>query len=326
MPQLLTESLDPAERERTHRHIEACAVCREEWDAFRNTWTLLGEVPEVPVPARVRAKFLSAIDPQAVEPRVLPFHRRPATRWLAQAAAVVVVAGGSYFAGNRTAPVRLAPTPPQVTSIQEVATPFSIAESHVVKAKALSPEIHGRPDIQNVAFVDPDPTDGQIGVSFDVTSRVTVTGSPTDKSIVRLLSYMLEDQESAAPWRSTAIGWVRQTYTNPKHADPEIVGALEKVLRNEDHEGVRINAIDTLRTLPPQMSTDSTRSALIDALRSDPNPAVRMKAVEALAKLASSGVTLDAATVDTLRQKASQDSENLYVRVKAAEALSNIRP
>ena len=30
--------------------------------------------------------------------------------------------------------------------------------------------------------------------------------------------------------------------------------------------------------------------------------------------------------VDTLRQKASQDDENLYVRVKAAEALSDIKP
>jgi HEAT repeat protein len=35
-------------------------------------------------------------------------------------------------------------------------------------------------------------------------------------------------------------------------------------------------------------------------------------------------VTLDPAAVDMLRQKASQDDENLYVRVKAAEALSNI--
>ncbi|MGZ7033224.1 MAG: HEAT repeat domain-containing protein, partial [Thermoanaerobaculia bacterium] len=69
-----------------------------------------------------------------------------------------------------------------------------------------------------------------------------------------------------------------------------------------------------------------TRDALIEALRSDPNPAVRIKAVDALAKLAGSGATLDSAAVDMLRQKASQDDENLYVRVKAAEALSKIRP
>jgi hypothetical protein len=53
---------------------------------------------------------------------------------------------------------------------------------------------------------------------------------------------------------------------------------------------------------------------------------VRIKAVEALANIAHSGATLDPATLDTLRAKASQDDENMYVRVKAAEVLSNIRP
>jgi HEAT repeat protein len=61
-------------------------------------------------------------------------------------------------------------------------------------------------------------------------------------------------------------------------------------------------------------------------LKNDPNPAVRLKAVEALTNMARSGVQLDAAVVDTLRAKATQDDENLYVRVKAAEALSSITP
>ena len=64
---------------------------------------------------------------------------------------------------------------------------------------------------------------------------------------------------------------------------------------------------------------------LWNSLKSDPNPAVRIKAVEALAIIARSG-TLDAEAVDTLRQKASQNDENLYVRMKAAEALKNIKP
>ena len=88
---------------------------------------------------------------------------------------------------------------------------------------------------------------------------------------------------------------------------------------------MRIRAVDTLTTLSGPGS-ESTRDALIEALKSDPNPAVRIKAVEALANMARSGSTFDTATVDTLRQKAAQDDENLYVRVKAAEVLSSIRP
>jgi len=69
-----------------------------------------------------------------------------------------------------------------------------------------------------------------------------------------------------------------------------------------------------------------TRDALIEALKNDPNPAVRLKAVEALANGASAGKPLDAEMLDTLRQKASQNDENLYVRMKAAEVLKNVKP
>jgi HEAT repeat protein len=175
-----------------------------------------------------------------------------------------------------------------------------------------------------VQFVDADPSDDQIGVSFDVTSRWTVNGNPKDKSMVRLLAYMLENEAAVTP-RANALEWVRQTYSDPQYADPEIANALANVLRNDSHEGVRIRAVETLTTLPPTVGLQ-TRDALIEALRSDPNPAVRIKAVEALANMARNGAVLDAATVDTLRQKASQDDENLYVRVKAAEVLGSIKP
>jgi HEAT repeats len=326
MPLLLTESLDTAGRETTHSHIETCAACGEEWHSVKETWRLLGDLPQVEVPARVRERFLETVLPRG---EVVPFRRRPAARWLAQAAAVVIIAGGGYFAGHRTAPLRLTPQPTGVAAVKPLTqAAYSLAETRVLPAAAMSPNIEGRPDIENVQFVDADPRDGQIGVSFDVTSHVTVTGSPADKSMVRLLSYVLQNDAKTSTSRSQAIDWVRQTYSEPRYANTEITQALASVLRNEPHEGVRIRAIDTLQNLPAKMTTrgDATREALIEALKNDPNPSVRIKAVEALSKMASSGQTLDAEAVDTLRLKAAQGDENLYVRVKAAEALSKIGP
>ncbi len=325
MPLLLTEALDHGRREQTHEHIENCAACAAEWNAYRETWSLLGALPEVEVPARVRDRFLAEFAPPSRE-NVVAFRRRPVAKWLAQAAAVVLLVGGSYYAGQRTRPLR---TPidtgnPNVVRVQPAS--YSIAESRVVPASALSPDIQGRPSIHNVQFVDDDPSDNQIALSFDVSSHVTVNGSPNDRSMIRLLSYVLENENSdMAPSRSKAIEWVRQTYSDPQNADPEIANALAKVLRNDAHSGVRISAVDTLKTLPGSVSGE-TRQALIDALKNDPNPAVRLKAVEALANMARTGAPLDAATLETLRAKASQDDENLYVRVKAVEALSNVRP
>ncbi len=327
MPLLLTESLGREERESAHQHIENCAACAVEWKAYRATWGELGELPEVEVPARVKEQFLSTIGASR-DSKVIPMRSRSALsprpsalpRWFAQAAAVVILVGGSYYAGNRTAPLRVSPTPATIQSVEQ--TPYSIAETRVLNASAISPNIEGRPNIQNVQFVDADASDNQIGVSFDVTSRVTVTGAPTDKSLVRLLSYVLERENSTSPSRSNAIDWVRRTYSDPNHADPEIADALAKVLRNDTHEGVRIRAVETLKDMSPASS--GTRDALIDALKNDPNPAVRIKALEALSNLAKAGTALDAKTIDTLRAKASQDDENPYVRVKAAELLSEI--
>jgi hypothetical protein len=329
MPLLLTEALDHSRRELTHQHIESCAACTAEWNAFKKTWSVLGALPEVEVPARVRDRFLSEFAAPAVrKDNIVPFSRRPMTKWLAQAAAIVVLVGGSYYAGHRTKTNSTVPpinvNDPHVTSIQPAS--YSIAENRVLAASALSPDIQGRPNIHNVQFVDADASDNKIALSFDVTSHVTVNGSPTDRSMIRLLSYVLENENGdVAPSRSKVIEWMRQTYSDPQNADPEIANALAKVLRNDEHSGVRISAVDTLKTLPGAVSPE-TRQALIEALKNDPNPAVRIKAVEALANIAHSGATLDPATLDTLRAKASQDDENMYVRVKAAEVLSNIRP
>ncbi|HEV7921865.1 MAG TPA: HEAT repeat domain-containing protein [Thermoanaerobaculia bacterium] len=332
IPLLLTESLDPASRERTHLHIEACASCSAEWSGYKDAWRMMGELPELEVPARVKQRFLQQIQPAAAPAghgNVVPFHRRTATRWLSQAAAVVLIAGGAFYAGhlvqtpNAPMTAQLPQTPAVVSSIQPAK--FSLAETRVLPADAVNPDFEGRPNIDNVQFVDADPRDGKIGVSFDMTSHLTVTGSPNDKSMVRLLAYVLESQDKISPTRSRALDWVRETYSDPQNANPEIASALAKVLRSEEHEGVRIKAVDTLKTMPQKMAS-STRDALIAALKNDPNPAVRIKAVEALATMARNGEQLDAQTVDTLRQKASEDTENLYVRVKAAEVLSSIKP
>jgi hypothetical protein len=337
MPLLLTESLDSERRELAHQHIESCAMCSDEWNAYKETWTVMGDLPEVEVPVRVRAAFLErvGIAPATTElpKNVVPFHRKPAFKWVAQAAAVAVLVGGGYFAGDRNAD-RIATTDATINDVTPITrvstnrstgqTPMALSETRVLDANALSPVIEGRPNISNIQFVDDNAADGDVAVSFDVTSRWTVNGNPRDKSMVRLLSYMLENEAEMTP-RSNTLEWVRQTYSNPQYADPEIANALAKVLRNDSHEGVRIRAVDTLTTLPPTVGSQA-RDALIEALKSDPNPAVRIKAVEALANMARNGQTLDPAMVDTLRQKAMQDDENPYVRVKAAEALGSIKP
>lgn len=328
MSLLVTESLEGESRERAHVHIENCAACAREWGATRETWRLMGEVPDVPVPASLRGRVLGEADRlggSAHRGVVVPFLRRPAVRWLAQAAAIVVIAGGAYFAGSTRGGIQI-PDEGQSVQVRDVA-PFRIAENTVLTADQLSPEIGGSPMIANVRFIEGAETAGQVGMTFDLTSTVTVKGSPDDKSFVNLLAYVLSDRSHPAPGRSDTMQWVRQTYGGSSVADPKIVEALTNVLRSDAHEGVRIKALETLQSLPPASlgaSSVKAREALIAALQNDPNPAVRIKAVEALMNFVTAPEGFDPLTVETLRKTATQNDENPYVRVKAAEALSQL--
>src|SRR5207247_1454965 len=128
MPMLLTESLDPVRREHTHQHIEHCSLCSEEWALYQETWRTLEGLQEVEVPVRVKERFLAQIAPEPKHNNVVPFHRRPALKWIAQAAAVVIIAGGAYFTGHRSRAIDIPRTPATGASIQ----PYSIAESPVL--------------------------------------------------------------------------------------------------------------------------------------------------------------------------------------------------
>lgn len=332
MPLLLTESLDAARRELTHQHIESCPVCGDEWAACQETWNILDELPTVDPPARLKERFLAEVFPPAAKPNLVPFRQRPAFKWIAQAAAVAVIAGGSYFAGHRGTTPAFTPSNDNAGSVLTpagVVTPvsYSIAESRVLPAQAINPNIEGKPDIQNVQFVDDNPNDPEIGITFDLTSHIKVTGKPTDKSMVHLLRYVLENEDHLSPSGQRAIDLVKATYSQPGNADPEMADAIAHVLRHDEHEGVRIKAVDTLKNLSPTLSGDAdTHRALIEALKNDPNPAVRIKAVEALANLARNGTVLGNDALTILQQKASQGDENPYVRVKAAEALKLVHP
>ena len=61
----------------------------------------------------------------------------------------------------------------------------------------------------------------------------------------------------------------------------------------------------------------------MNALKSDTNPAVRILAVEALARSATE--LKDETTIKTLRDKAGDEGENGYIRGQAALALNRIR-
>lgn len=110
-------ALEPAEAEAFRRHLDRCAVCRDELEALEGVVQALPmAAPQCPVPGRLRRRVMRAI---REEPH--PVHARGRSRWtlgwrpnvrpLIATAATAAVAGavvaGVELSATSTAPARL---------------------------------------------------------------------------------------------------------------------------------------------------------------------------------------------------------------------------
>jgi HEAT repeat protein len=99
--------------------------------------------------------------------------------------------------------------------------------------------------------------------------------------------------------------------------DQEAITALIGALRTDPNPAVRQKAVEALRKYP---STPAIRAAYVDALVNDHNARIRIEAIDGLSSAADSGVKLDHSVLEQLSRQLSRD-ENSYVRQKGIEFL-----
>ncbi len=291
---------DEARREELSTHLAGCSACREEMGRIEQTWTMLGEDAEAQVTPAFRRRTLALLEDEMIRSRVRTFRPRGrSTRWLAEAAALLLAALGGYWIASRGT----------------VSAPPSAALAKKGVVPALEPEA----TLSNISYRPAD-ADGGIGIAFDVTRRQTVVGRPEDPAMAKLLAQLVSRNTQTAGERSRAIELVSSHYgAGVAPASPDIVAALTNTLKKDENPGVRKRAADALAGFK---ITPEIRAAFLEALRNDRNPAVRLVAVEVLA--ASAKEAPDSKTIESLREKAYDPAENGFVRAKAASALKAI--
>jgi hypothetical protein len=296
MDGLLGESEESLRRELAG-HLESCRACREEVARIEQAWSALGEDPDLPMTPDFRRRSLELLQEEMLRQRIRAF--RPALRWprlLLQAAAMLLAAAGGYLAARAGA---RAPGPAATV--------------------AVAPEFDPNAALSNVSYRPAD-AQGKIGVSFDVTSRRNIVARPEDPEMARLLAHLVSRSTQTSGEKSRAIELVSSHYgAGVAPASPDIVRALTGTLKRDQNPGVRKKAADALGGFA---MTPEIRSAFLDALQTDRNPAVRLTAIEALA--AAAKASPDPKTIESLREKAFDPSENGFVRAKAASALRAI--
>ena len=301
----LTGQLPPEEAQELEAHLVSCEACRGELAAVGRAWEFLGEDRPLEASPEFRRRTRALLEEEMLRARVRQFTpRRRVLRIALRAAAVIAAASLGYAAANyRSAN---SPTP-------------TIAETSKRPSADPALDLGANPRFSNLSFERTGPQ-GKIGIGFDVTTRGTVAGTADDPRVAQLLAYLVAHNAENAGEKSRAIELVQQHYTGAQSdPSPDIVAALASTLRHDPNPGVRKKAADALSGM---RMTPAIRAALLDALRDDKNPAVRLAAIDRLAAAAKESP--DPSTIQSLREKAVDPSENEFVRAKAASALKTM--
>jgi hypothetical protein len=284
-------------------HVAGCASCRVELAALEETWETLGADLDAPVTPEFRARTVELLEDEIARRRIRSFRAGArGRRVLAQAAAILVAAAVGYVAAKG--------------GIGGV-TKAGNASAPTGNAAPSWPDLSKNPRLTNVSYrTDPH---GRVAIEFDATTHRSITGPPDDPRVSSLLAYLLSRNETAGE-KSRAIELVSQNFgPGAAVASPEIVRALATTVKRDRNPGVRKKAAEALASF---RSTSEIRAALLAVLANDPNPGVRLVAVDALAAAAKEAP--DPKTIQSLREKAFDPSENGFVRARAASALKAI--
>lgn len=296
------------------RHLEGCASCRAAAAALGETWERIA-LPDPDVSVAFRERTIGRMQEALARRNVVPF--RPRTWWrpALQAAALLVAGVGGFLLARASAPSAGFP----VAGLERAEMPaVAVVSERQLDASRVGLDLTGNPRLLNVAF-RPSEGDGRLSISFDVTTRYHVSGRADDRAVASLLAYVVNAGAATEGARGRAIDLVSRELGERAAASPEIVDVLVRTLKDDGNPGVRKKAAEALVQLPP---SPAIRDALALALKKDANPAVRMIAVEGLAKAATT--LRDPLSIETLREKAGDETEPGFVRVKAASALREI--
>ena len=298
MPLLLTESLDPARRELTHQHIETCPICVAEWSAYKETWSILDTLPEVDVPGAREAALPrgSVAGGGDSERRPLPPPRRGCAGWRRQRP-WSIIAGGAFYGGHRMTP--------------RVAVDADAGAGHRHPAgDAGCRDLLDRRVARPSGRVD-QPADRRAARHPERAVHRRLAVERPDRRLVRhhLARHGHRHGRRTRAWSACCATCSRTKTSSRRRARAPSTGCARRTrmpaipIPRSPRRWPTCCATMTTRACASRprtrckslqsTMTDGTRDALVEALKNDPNPAVRIKAVEALAKLARSGGSLD---------------------------------
>lgn len=281
------DELNPEQKIELNEHLMGCEECRAEHDELQRLTMYLGDrgagEPSEELLWEARRELREAIRHDTLAESIV-------TRLTQGVATSVTSSAGSRFAGSPGSThggwmgwfsgFRLAMSGAAAIAlgifIGYLAFARSVTPTEVsFDSGAVDGEIGG-PDIANVQFVDWDQRDGQIELQYDLVRPVRLRTNVEDDRVQRVLAHALATEDNAGV-RLRAINAL-DARSSRQHG-PEVKTALVQSMKSDPNPGVRKEALRVLQDMP---FDDEIKRACLFVLENDENAGMRVAAINLL--------------------------------------------
>jgi hypothetical protein len=295
IPLLVYDELDQDERFLLEQHLETCEECRAESAELKQALSLAGK-------------------PLEVDDRTLAEVRRELRLRLAMAREASRASWLSGWQWSRLVPrLQTAVAGVVCLVIGLTAGYFVYRGQPTPGAVTLAPDGRGPVSIGNVRFIDADPSDGQVEFTYDTVEPMRYRGSVNDRRAREVLSAALVDgQNPGIRLRAADL----LTDERLKRPDADVKRALITAVKMDENNGVRKQALQALLNFP---FDNDIRDALLFVLSNDPNPALRIAAINGI----KTERYRDPEVLRVLENRGRTDG-NEYIRLRSGAILEEV--
>jgi len=194
---------------------------------------------------------------------------------------------------------------------------FSPSGAREQQLAEFDPFASGNVKINSVSFQKADAASGEVELAFRASRPFRIRGDVEDPRIQRLLAYALINEQNPGT-RLLAVNTIgAQSIAEGK--DLEIQAALIGALKTDGNPAVRQQALSTLAKHP---ITPEIKEAVLGVLAYDENAKLRIEAINVLEAAVTAGHDIESDVIDALEDRIQKD-ENNFIRLRAQAVLQN---
>jgi hypothetical protein len=179
----------------------------------------------------------------------------------------------------------------------------------------------GEAQISNFRIVQKDEATGEVEFRFDATTPVRVKGNvKTDERVQKVLARAAVSAENPGT-RLRAVATMAEHASGQQPVTNDVKTALISVAKYDENRGVRQEALKALERFLPD---PDIVQVYIYVLKTEKNTGMKIAAINTLARMRLAGQPYSEDLLRILTEKVQSD-ENNYIRLKAKEALREVK-